>query len=273
MRNSVLYLMASLIFPVAVAPVVAAQIPPKPAPRTAISLRTPAPMLPFYSESKSTHVQVLANGVNITTESTSGQARDGQGRYYDFNSQPSVGGQPAITNFHISDKIAGTEIRWDSRKKKVTVVQLPPEEQRHGCWQSDSGRLNWSYPLTPEQRAAKKASEMLQAPVPHQSSIETKKENLGTDTFQGLLIRGFRVTRTTPTGEVGNDQPLVSTSESWTSDEYRLEARYISDDPREGRFTRELTSFVPGEPDPALFQPPQGFPIVAEQTHEVPCNQ
>jgi len=39
---------------------------------------------------------------------------------------------------------------------------------------------------------------MLQAPVPHQSSIETKKENLGTDTFQGLLIRGFRVTRTTP---------------------------------------------------------------------------
>jgi hypothetical protein len=218
-------------------------------------------------------VQLLANGVTITTESTSGQARDGQRRYYDFNTQPSVGGEPAITYFHVGDPIASTETRWDSRKKVATVIQLPPEEQRHGCWQSDNGRYHFNYPLTPEQRAAKKASQPAQAPPPHQSSTETKREELGADTLLGVQIRGFRVTRTMPTGEVGNDQPLVSTSESWWPNDYGFEARSINDDPQQGKTTRELTSFTPGEPDPALFQPPQGYEIVTEQTHEIPCNQ
>jgi hypothetical protein len=35
----------------------------------------------------------------------------------------------------------------------------------------------------------------------------------------------------------------------------------------------ELTSFTPGEPDPALFQPPQGYEIVTEPLHQVQCGR
>jgi hypothetical protein len=232
----------------------------------------PAPMLPFTAEFKATMVQVLASGATISTESTRTQARDGQGRYYEANTGMPQGGRPQITNFHISDPVAGTETRWDSQRKKATVYQLPPEDQRHGCWQSESGISKWSYPLTPEQRAAEKAPEV-SAPVTMPTfSGHQVHENLGTDVIQGLQVHGSRTTFTTPAGQAGNDQPLVRTSEAWYSDEYRLQARWINDDPQQGKTTRELVGFTPGEPDPSLFQPPQGYEVVTEELHQVACH-
>jgi hypothetical protein len=235
--------------------------------------RAPAPMLPFTAEFKTTLVQVLANGTTISTESTRTQARDGQGRYYDTNTLMLRDGRPQITNFHISDPIAGTETRWDSQRKKVTVYQLPPEDQRHGCWQTESGTSKWSYPLTPEQRAAEKPSELPPPATMPTFSDHAVRQNLGTDVIQGLQVHGSRTTFTIPAGQAGNDQPLVRTSEAWYSDEYRLQARWINDDPQQGKTTRELVGFTPGEPDPSLFQPPQGYEVVTEELHPVPCHQ
>jgi hypothetical protein len=232
----------------------------------------PAPMLPFTAEFKTTVVQILASGATISTESTRTQARDGEGRYYDANTSMPRDGRPQITSFHISDPIAGTETRWDSQRKKATVYQLPPEDQRHGCWQTESGNAKWSYPLTPEQRTAEKFPET-SPPVMPTASDHAVHQNLGTDVIQGLQVHGSRTTITTPAGQAGNDQPLVRTSEAWYSDEYRIQARWINDDPQQGKTTRELVGFTPGEPDPSLFQPPQGYEVVNEELHPVPCHQ
>ena len=175
---------------------------------------------------------------------------------------------------HISDTVAGTETRWSSRSNKATVIELPPAEQRHGCWTSDSGNLRYHYPLTAEQRAA--AEKAAEADPPSIVRIATERpvnQKLGTDVIQGLAVHGSRTTLTIPVGQMGNDQPLVRMSESWWSDEYGIEARWIEDDPQQGKTTRELTSFEPGEPDPSLFQPPPGYEIVAEQLHQVACPQ
>jgi hypothetical protein len=233
----------------------------------------PAPMLPFTAEFKTTVVQLLASGATISTETTRTQARDGQGRHYEADTAIPNDGRPQMTNFQVLDPVAGTETRWDSQWKKATVYQLPPEDQRHGCWQSESGISKWSYPLTPEQRAAEKAPE-LSTPVAVQTfSGHQVPENLGKDVIQGLQVHGSRTTFTTPAGRAGNDQPLVHTSEVWVSDEYRLQARWINDDPQHGKTTRELVGFTPGEPDPSLFQPPEGYEVVIEELHQVPCHQ
>ena len=270
MQVRTMHILAALAFSTAIAGVSQTASAPNSAPVRPRPLQ--GPILPYTAEFKTTEVQVLANGVTISNESTFTQARDGQGRYYRSDSGMSRDGHPPVTRFHISDPVAGTETRWDSQGKKATVYQLPPEDQRHGCWQSESGDSKWSYPLAPQQKPAETATEV-RAPVAIPAvSDQAVHENLGTDVLQGLQVHGNRTITTIPAGQAGNDQPLVRTSETWLSDEYRLQVRWINDDPQHGKTTRELVAFTPGEPDPSLFQPPQGFEVVIEELHSVPCH-
>ena len=49
--------------------------------------------------------------------------------------------------------------------------------------------------------------------------------------------------------------------------------REINIDPRMGKKTREVVSLTIGEPDPSLFQPPEGYEILTEEMHEIPCQE
>lgn len=77
----------------------------------------------------------------------------------------------------------------------------------------------------------------------------------------GLEARGTRFTTTYPVGRVGNDQPFTVTHETWISTELMIAVLQIDDDPRTGARTMELTDIERGEPDPALFQPPEGYTV------------
>jgi hypothetical protein len=96
-------------------------------------------------------------------------------------------------------------------------------------------------------------------------------EDLGTMTIQGVEARGQRWTTTIPVGEIGNDQPLVQTQEDWCVPSLRLAVRTLSDDPRMGKRTTELVKLDQGEPDSALFLPPEGYEVVTEEM--VPCKE
>ena len=94
-------------------------------------------------------------------------------------------------------------------------------------------------------------------------------ENLGTESIQGVEARGRRYTTTIPAGAMGNDAPLVSTVEAWTALAVGLNGLVVRenrDDPRSGKTTRELTSLSQSEPEPATFQPPQGYEIVTKDS-------
>jgi hypothetical protein len=51
------------------------------------------------------------------------------------------------------------------------------------------------------------------------------------------------------------------THETWVSEELMLAVMQIDDDPRTGVRTMELTDIERGEPDPALFQVPEGYTV------------
>lgn len=97
--------------------------------------------------------------------------------------------------------------------------------------------------------------------------------DLGTTTIQGIEAHGIRRTGTTPAGEIGNDVPLVRTSEVWSSNVFPLVLREMSDDPRLGKHTRELVRLDLGEPDVSLFAPPEDSEIVTVGVHQVTCDQ
>jgi hypothetical protein len=231
---------------------------------------------PYRAEFKVTQVKTLGNGATITHEYTRIAARDSQKRTLFSTIQPQSYQDPTLwTQSNVHDPVAGSQTSWTSQSKKATVIKEPPEEQRHGCWESPSGHFTRGYPDLPgnmpaaqSNAAVKPASE----PATAQMTIpKTVSEDLGTMTIQGIEARGQRHTTTIPSGAIGNDQPLVTMQEDWFSIEYGFAVRSMRDDPQFGKETTELVKLEPGEPDPVTFLPPEGYETVVEEM--VPCKR
>lgn len=88
---------------------------------------------------------------------------------------------------------------------------------------------------------------------------QEKTEDLGTKYISGLTCTGLRITETIPPGTQGNDKAITVTREQWFSPELGIAVLWITDDPRSGVDTREILGLDRGEPDPSLFQIPDGY--------------
>ena len=95
---------------------------------------------------------------------------------------------------------------------------------------------------------------------------EMSHESLGTQTIEGVVAEGTRMTMTFPEGSMGNDRPITTVTETWTSPDLKTVLLSKVSDPRNGESTTRLTNIVMAEPDPALFQIPAEYPIVDEPT-------
>ncbi|MGP8251611.1 MAG: hypothetical protein ACLQHF_06215 [Terracidiphilus sp.] len=131
-----------------------------PALAQAPATRTPAPRTrpPYTVEFKTTHVQTLANGTTITTETKEVMARDQEMRRMNATTNAPTGDRPAITTVHVNDPTTGEEISWTSESKVAHDVRRPVGDARHGCWATPDGRYRANYgnanagcPLQPPQ--------------------------------------------------------------------------------------------------------------------------
>jgi len=107
-------------------------------------------------------------------------------------------------------------------------------------------------------------------PVPHKLSIpylaetasrKTRSEELPAGNIAGLNVTGVRTTTIISAGTAGNDHDITVTSETWTSPDLKITVRQATDDPRSGKVTTELTNIARTDPDPALFQAPEGYTV------------
>ena len=268
---------------------------------------SPVQRQPYMAEFKITHVQTLADGTTITRETREISALDSQGRRLNANSISIPGNmeQQDFLQTRVHDPVENTEASWDTRNKTARVTKLPPEDQRHGCWANDSGnvRSNYGSMRLPDQPggAGVMGATFGTGPVvssgtvaPGSTTVTTNlpatmpivgekmrralpkpvHEDLGTDVIQGVEVRGSRMTITTPVGQIGNDRPIVSTQENWMAPSLGgIILRSVSDSPQTGKETREVVSLTIGDPDPSVFQPPDGYKVTVDVLHEVPCQQ
>jgi hypothetical protein len=232
----------------------------------------------FTAEFKITNVQTLADGTTITRESTEVVALDSQGRHMTSTTNvQGVNGSEPITHVNVNDPVANTQMNWNSRTKKATGYKLPAPEQRNGCWSTDSGDFRSEWNTAPPRGnvvqigATARGVPPATVPVEMLRQSPPPREDLGTAMIQGLEAHGYRTTRTIPIGEVGNDEPIVTTQEYWVAPGFERPVREISDDPRSGKRTRELANLTLSEPDLTTFQPPEGYEVVTEELHQVPC--
>lgn len=242
------------------------------------SAKVVRPIQAYTVEIKTVNVRTLANGTTITIETKEVRARDSQGRNLFVTTRMPLAGGVEVTTGNIDNSVDNTKTMWNSHDKKASVLQLPAQDQRHGCWASDSHHLTINYggnvpPANPMVSGGGASLATTTAESEEIPKIEQTLEKLGTATIQGLEATGTRYTSVIPAGKVGNDNPITTTREVWRSSQLSFPLREVRDDPRTGKRTSEVVSLTIGEPEGSLFQPPEGFEVVNEEMHQVPCQQ
>jgi hypothetical protein len=205
--------------------------------------------LPWTLTRHTTVVQTLANGTTITHTFTVKEARDSEGRTYSETQQTlhiRADGQPVdLVTYNVFDPVASTRISWENRTKIANLTHMPDpktmQDQTRPTQTSDADAARQPQPAHPTQQQT--------------------TEDLGERTIAGIEAKGTRGTGTIPAGDQGNDKPLLIVRESWMSTQYHIPLLTITDDPRTGKRTDEVTEFQPGEPDPALFHIPESYTI------------
>lgn len=211
----------------------------------------------YTAEYKITHTQKLADGNVINGESKELAATDSQRRRMTATTEtPLSGDQTPTTRVYVFDPVARTTTNWTSPGQRATVTATPEPGAARAC---------------PSNSAQNDGVKVDQAPPSRPKPVT---EDLGTDIFQGVEAHGRRTTMTIPVGEIGNEAPLVHTTEIWMAVAPALRGlvvREISDDPQAGKRTRELVSLKQREPDESVFQPPSGYEIVNKAAPQTAC--
>jgi hypothetical protein len=108
----------------------------------------------------------------------------------------------------------------------------------------------------PAQQAAAPAT-----PASARHYFPYKNESLPPQTIAGIYVEGYRYSRTIPAGYEGNNRDMTTVTEYWTAPDLGIQMRSVTDDPRNGKTTTEVTDLQQTAPDPTLFQPPTGYTI------------
>jgi hypothetical protein len=193
---------------------------------------------PYSAQAVTEHMQTLPDGNTIHTSTTANVYRDSQGRTRREQEIGAIG--PWVTQgsarkvIFIADPVSGL------------IHTLNPDTQ-----------VAREMPFRTHAGAGRGAETAQQRP----ENPNIKTESLGTQVIGGVTAQGTRITRTVPAGQVGNQAPIVITTERWYSPELQTEVMRKQVNPQFGVTTFQLTNIVRSEPDASLFQVPPNYTI------------
>ncbi len=184
---------------------------------------------PFSAVLVEQMAQTLNDGTNIAHENQEVAMRDGMGRIYRARKIKRPGREAEFLMFYtITDPVRHVQYRCIPFRKTCS-------------------QMEYRFP-----------------PVMHRFPGKNKDvtvEDLGTSNISGLEVEGKRLTRVIPEGTTGNDRAFTTTEELWSSKELDVDVQVKRNDPRMGTRTTTMTEVSLGEPDPSLFQIPDGYKV------------
>lgn len=98
-------------------------------------------------------------------------------------------------------------------------------------------------------------------PLPNDKGF-VRRENLGNDLVAGVGTVGTRETILYNPGVFGNDQKLTAFREYWFASQLGIDLLSTGSDPRFGTQRFTVSNIDLAEPDPKLFDLPEGFQVV-----------
>ena len=229
---------------------------------------------PYSATITNESVQTLADGNRIVQTSTGSTARDSQGRTRQDTVLPPIGNLSAANAPHlvfIHDPVAQTSYSLNLTDKTAhKIPPLPPLSagaagvggatvtMRVG----DGNGAPLPPPDVPLTIAGPEPGAFFEKHIIAEERGQVSTEDLGSQTMEGVLVKGTRTTHTIPAGQIGNEAPITIVSEVWTSPELKTVVYSKRSDPRVGEQTFRLTNIIRAEPNPSLFTVPADFRIV-----------
>jgi hypothetical protein len=199
---------------------------------------------PFSAVAVIENTQTLSNGTTINRKTQISTFRDSQGRVRRETTLPAMGPLTASgqskTFILIHDPVAGTAFELKPDKKEA--VQLPG----HPAGKKNPDALQNKFEQHIQQEIA---------------SGTLQKEDLGTQTINGIAAQGTRYTRTIPLGQIGNDKPISIVSERWYSPDLQIVVKSTRNDPRFGSTTYTVTNIQRQEQAGSLFAVPADYTV------------
>jgi hypothetical protein len=223
---------------------------------------------PYSATITNESVQTLADGNRIEQGSTGTIARDSEGRTRQDTALPPIGNLSAANAPRIvflQDPVAQASYTLNLTDKTAQKIPLPPFPPGGP---GPAGAPNTFFIQTRDVMTAAPGPLPPPAAMAIQKGIEinepgqTSTEDLGSQTMEGVFVKGVRTTRTIPAGQIGNAQPISIVTEVWTSPDLKTIVYSKRSDPRMGEQTFRLTNIVVGEPDPSSFSIPADFKIL-----------
>lgn len=92
---------------------------------------------------------------------------------------------------------------------------------------------------------------------------------LGSKMLEGVRAEGVTRSYTIPAGEIGNQMPIVVSSESWKSPELGITVYSRYRDPRSGENTLSVKNIQRTEPSADLFKVPSDYKLIEPAKHVV----
>jgi len=197
---------------------------------------------PYSAEQSNDKVQTLIDGTHLTQHlATTKVYRDSQGRLRIETAMGIV--PPLYRTTEILDPAAGIQYNLDLTRR------IARKSQFIGTFGS----------ITPSIGCPADLSTFTIADVHEQVTCNA----LGTKKIDGLEAAGARIIGVIPTGAIGNDKPISTVTEIWTSPELNVVLLQTQSDPRMGDMTEKLVNISRKEPDASLFRPPDDYRIIA----------
>jgi len=229
---------------------------------------------PYSATITNESVQTLADGNRIVQTSTGSAARDSQGRTRQDTVLPPIGNLLAANAPHlvfIHDPVAQTSYSLNLTDKTAhKMPPLPPLSAGAAGVRgatvtmrvADGNGAPLPPPDVPITIAGPGPGAFFEKHMIAEEQGQVSTEDLGSQTMEGVLVKGTRTTHTIPAGQIGNEAPITIVSEVWTSPELKTVVYSKRSDPRIGEQTFRLTNIVRAEPNPSLFTVPADFRIV-----------
>ena len=205
---------------------------------------------PYTAVSVTETTQTLADGTTINRKIQTTVFRDGQGRVRRETTLPVIGPLVASGKSNpfvlIDDPVANTAFILHPDTKSAEQLPAPHRGNKN------SGALRDKFEAHIQMEIA---------------NGTVKKEDLGTQTLNGVSAQGTRYTRTIPVGEIGNDRPITVVNERWYSTDLQVLVKSTRTDPQLGTTTYTLTNIQRQEPAAALFAVPTDYTVRQGRAH------
>ena len=201
-------------------------------------------------------VQTLSDGNRIAHHTASRVYRDSEGRVRREEERPS--GSPGVS---ISDPVADTSWMLDVENRVARQTPLPFRVVNSRLAGDEMERLTAM--LNGARITVNAGRGRAGWMVPPDGDAQRAEEKLAPRIIEGLRVEGVRRTATVPPGAIGNERPIIVTTEEWTSPELKVLVLSETTDPRNGTSTYKLVNVKRGEPAASLFQVPSDYTVQA----------